>query len=329
MKNTNLLAPQRKTGSPKTLSNQLQKIKKADALSQLKKYIKIDSTNLSQIFTQKFSQDNKDDVVILESFCKDFGIELVKGFMIYMLLQDNVNEENKESMLEELKEETKFNYRMLLGGLVGRVKDYLKILIMLSYFVFYLLLFQELKEQAANHPDFLVFCFEVVHTELNGADVSSNSLKKIILRRFQNNYRVPVGRLSVISKLTFDYARRKSSVVNPNMKSPVGNTMYFEATRFREDIKSRSTDISQAYKDLIHRFREDFEKYKQQKDRCFEAQHKRFKEAKAKVLHKSDLQLYNGIFKDRFDVNRMSQALRDNTPNPKKKHFIRKLSRTQ
>lgn len=317
--------------SPKIVSKnmiQTQQIRNSRNLTDIKQVITLTFEHIQSVYKLKFTGDNPEDRLIFDQFSDLSILDLIRDFMAYILLYDEKDDCGLYTHLYvEIKSEIRFLYRMLMGRVLGKIHDYFKILVMLAYFVFYFLVDMEFYDISANHLNFLIFCFEVVHFEINGINIQPSALKKIILQKFQNNYKVPKVKKSLanvrVASSAFDNAikMRLSAYIQKSTRVTA------DAEQFKNSLESKVDTIKNAYRDMVDEFKVDIEKYKKNKDKSFELQHIRFRMMKNDRFRSQDLKTTAKVVKDRLNVNSMSQGLLNNTFNPKKQHYISELTR--
>ena len=317
--------------SPKQMCknpSNIQAIRKSTTLSEIKKLIPLTEEHLKTVYRLKFPNDNPEDRLVLEQFTNPTLTDLIKSFMAYIILYDeNEGYEPYAQFFAEIRTEARFLYRMIMGRLLGRIRDYLRILVMLSYFVFFFLVDMDFYDLSANHLNFLVFCFEVVHFEINGINIQPEALRKTILHKFQNNYKVPKINKSLINvrvpPSSFDGSIRSrlSAYIRKNAKQSL------DAEQFKAKLESKVDTIKSTYKSMVDDFKEDLERFKKKKDKSFELQHVKFQAMKKDRFKSQSKSRFARLSKEQLNINSMSQGLVDSTFNPKKQHFISKLSR--
>lgn len=306
----------------------LNMLKNLGEFSRIKNTIVITFEQLSAIFKVKFSQDNVEDSLIVEQFRDDKFIDIIKSMMIYVIFYDEVDGcLNSENLYRNIRENVNQLYRELLNNLVGKIRDYFKILIVIAYFMFYFLIDLEYYDETANHVSFLTFCLEIVHYEINGLNIHPNALKKTLLSKFQNNYKVPKVRHSNID------SKINSSPFDTVVRAKISEYLNSEKRKnakvstFTSAIENRIDNLKEVYKNTVSEFREDFERYKKTKNKSFELQHVKFRRMKGNRYLSQDFRTVVKPSKEKLDINTISQSLAANTYNPKRKHFISRLIR--
>lgn len=318
-------------GSPKCMQKNMtdiQMIKASENIADIKSLIPITYKHIKNVYRQKFQNENAEDQNIIEQFSDPVLIDLVKDFMAYVMLYDE--KEGFEPYLKvfkDLREEIKTLYRLLASRVLGKVHDFFKILIILSYLTFYFLVDMDFYDLGANHINFLIFCLEIVHYEINGINIQPNALKKLLVHKFQNNYGVPKVKKSLINIKVANSAFDKAILMRLSGQSRKGGKFIEEET-FKINLESKVDRIKDAYRNMVDEFKEDMEKYKKSKDKSFELQHIKFRLMKQDKFRSQDKKGFYRMTKDKLNVNSMSQGLVNNTFNPKKQHFISDLIRS-
>lgn len=299
-------------------------------LSEIKDNIVIDFKTLQRIHSEKFQSNKQEYVLVVNQFQDDRIKDIIKDFMIYMILYSNEELHGQAKILTQLKNEIKHLYRTIVENLFSKIKDYMKILIVISYFMFYLLIHDCYFDDSANHINFLVFCFEIVHYEINGVNIGTEALSETIIHKFKHNYKVPV-RLNLAQKTKIVPSHydilMKQRLDKPSFNRKRKRSTMNHYSQFQRNLASKAATIQDSYKNTINDFKENFEKYRRTKNKSFEVQHFRFRKMKLQRYKSYDDKTIKKIFKDKIDINSISQGLLLNTKNPKNKHYMSKIKR--
>lgn len=237
---------------------QIQSIQTAKSLPAIKKLIPLIFDQLQAVFRLKFTADNPEDRLILDQFRDLALIDLIRDFMAYIVLYDDREGFIPYAKLfDQIKADIKFLYRMMIGRLLGKIQEYVRILVMTAYFVFYFLLDLDFFDPSANQLSFLLFCLEAVHYEITGVGVQVEALKKILLHRFQNNYKVLLSKRSMMNirsvASAFDSAVkiRLSVYMRKTAKGSI------DAEQVKMNLDAKVDTIKTVYKNMVERFMRD------------------------------------------------------------------------
>lgn len=315
-------------GNVSKVNEVVRSFKQIDNIIEMKKAIKIDFMFLEEIFVSQFTPYNQDEALIIQQFRKEPMIDIIKLFIIYAVFYDKEEGfKGKEELFNTLREDIRKIYRRIISDLVGKVKEFLKVLLMISYFVFYSLIFFNFYELNANKLSFCVFCFEIVHYEINGFNINPNALKKIITSRLGSGYKVPLKKISMVNitvpSSDFDKAFRKSVIgSHRNLGSED-----IQMSHFKQQIENKTAYIKNSCKNTVIAFKEDIEKFKQSRNKSFEIQHLKFRKMKKEKHRKCIDKSSDKLVKERLNINSISHGLLNNTFNPKRNHYISRLIR--
>ena len=309
----------------------LKTFKELTSLSDMKSAIPIDFPYLTQIFETKFVASSVDEKLIFQQFSNSSIQDIVRYFMIYAIYYDKeTGFKSNEELFGVLRSQIRIIYRKIISNLVGKVKEFLKVLLMISYFTFYSLIQFNFYELNANRLSFCVFCFEIVHFEINGFNINPEALRKTIMIRFGKAYKVPIRKISMVNikvpSSEFDTIFRKSTMITPSEAYFNFGTNELQVDQFKRKIESKTQYIKNSCMNTINRFKDDMEKFKQSRNKSFEIQHLNFRKMK-KQNHFKINKSSDKLLKEKLNINSISHGLLDNTFNPKRCHYVSKLRR--
>lgn len=325
---TPLITPLQTPRSVNTNTLNIKAVKASESVGEIKKLIPINYDHLRAVFMHKFQSDNAEECLIFKQFASPTMLDLIRNFMAYIMLYDEEKGYKRYTeFFEQIHKEINVQYRGLIVKLLGKIVDHFKILVMVAYFAFYFLVDMEFYDLSANHMNFLAFCLEVVHYELTGTNIQPDALRKTLVHKFKNNYKVPKTKKSLfqfkIGSTAFDKVVRTQE--SNQMRKSVNK--FTEAENFKDNIQTKICSIPNGFKSTLYNFKDDLETYNKNKDKSFEYQHVKFRMMKRNKFISQDSKNGHQMAKYKLNINSMSKGMMSTTFNPKKKHYISKVTR--
>jgi hypothetical protein len=268
----------------------------------------IDYKEISHVYKHKFFKKSRSLNTIYHVFSEAEHLKIINYFAIYTVISHNDKLTlPKQHITDQLDLQINVVYKRILSKLRCEDIGCFSLSLFIGYFVSHYLIRFQFFDKQSDSLNFLYYCVEIVHMRLNGFALNSNMLFKYISEMFAKLYEMKKERRTIIN-LSLPQSQFEQQIGFKNHQKSINQLRpkyQSDSKIFWQSISDKCFLMNRNYQEVSDEFVKVMKNYIQSQANSNEH-----------YISSSNL---NHRFRNNFtDLNGLGNALRSNTPNPKK-----------